>query len=260
MYPRPAFARDARLNFAENLLYPTADPDPSSPAIIAATETTRETVSWHELRERVRKCQAGMRAAGVEEGDRIAGITGNHINAVVAMLGATSLGALWTAISPDSGVSMILDRLKQIEPKILFADASQEYNGKIHDVLPKVKNVVAELPTLTHVVVLPLIPEGSSTSTDDLRPNNGHAISFKDFSNGGSPDRKLQFTYLPADHPIYILYSSGTTGAPKCIVHGCIGTLLQHKKEHELHGDLRSGDRLFYFTTCTWVSLPFENT
>ncbi|KAI9720997.1 MAG: hypothetical protein M1828_005469 [Chrysothrix sp. TS-e1954] len=253
MFPRPTFARDASMNFAENLLFPAAHVDPSSPAIIAATETTRETVSWKDLRERVCRCQGGMSAAGVREGDRIAGLTGNHTNAVVAMLGATSLGAMWTAISPDSGVSMVLDRLRQIEPKILFADASQEYNGKTHDVLPKVKDIVAELPTLTHVVILPSMSEETSTRLESLKPKSGSAISFTDFESSGQSDQQLLFTYLPADHPIYILYSSGTTGAPKCIVHGCIGTLLQHKKEHELHGDLRTGDRLFYFTTCTWM-------
>ena len=146
MFPRPAWFPGAKLNFAENLLFPTAEVDEDSPAIIAGTETTRETVTWKELRERVRRCQSGMRAIGLKEGDRVGGYVANHTNALVASLAASSLGAIWTAVSPDTGVTAVLDRMVQIEPTLLFTDNAVMYNGKTHPVLPKVKDIVEGLP------------------------------------------------------------------------------------------------------------------
>ncbi|KAB8343185.1 hypothetical protein FH972_022775 [Carpinus fangiana] len=250
MFPRPDFLPGARLNFAENLLWPASNPDPASTAILAATESTRESVSWSALRDRVQACQHGMKTLGVKSGDRVAGYVGNHVNAIVIMLAAASLGAIWTGVSPDSGVSMVLDRLKQIEPVLLFADAQQEYNGKLHDVLPKVKAIVAELTSLKAVVLLPKLPEGSELSL----PEKVKLLSLGEFEGQATRNHSdMTFEQLPPDHPVYILYSSGTTGAPKCIVHGAVGTLLQHKKEHILHCDIKPGERLFYFTTCTWM-------
>ena len=253
MYPRPAFFSGARMNFAENLLFPVCNPDPQSLALIAATETKRDEVTWGQLRKRVQICQEGLKAAGLTVDDRVAGYVGNHVNAIVYMLAATSLGAMWTAISPDSGVSMVLDRLAQIEPKVLVADASQEYNGKSHDVLPKVKEVVDHLPSLRTVVILDDPQAGFDLQS--LKPSSGSIYTGTQFSQLGqlSSSPSPYFEQLPPDHPIYILYSSGTTGQPKCIVHGAIGTLIQHKKEHEIQADIRPGDRLFYFTTCTWM-------
>jgi acetoacetyl-CoA synthetase len=251
MFPRPNFFRGAKLNFAENLLFPPQAPSADSPAIIAATETDRETVTWAELREKVRLCQSGMLAIDIKPGDRIAGYVANHTNALVAMLAATSLGAIWTAISPDTGVTAVLDRLTQIEPVILFADNASLYNGKTHPTMPKVQEIGSSLPSLRALVVFPTVP---SVSTEvDTSSLAGIATSYDSFVKEDNAPREIIFTQLPPDHPVYILYSSGTTGAPKCIVHGAIGTLIQHKKEHILHCDILPGDKLFYFTTCTWM-------
>ena len=250
MFPRPAWFEGAKLNFAENLLYPTQEVKDEDLAIIAATETTREKVTWKELRERVRKCQAGMIAAGLQTGDRVAGYVANHTNALVAMLAATSLGAIWTAVSPDTGVTAVLDRMVQIEPSLLFTDNAVMYNGKTHPVLPKVKDIMKELPSLKATVVFETSSE-MDTSIEDAPKDK--VKTYTEFTNSGSQDAKLDFKQLDPDHPVYILYSSGTTGAPKCIVHGAVGTLIQHKKEHILQSDIRPGDRLMYFTTCTWM-------
>lgn len=251
MFPRPTFFKNARLNFAENLLFPTQHVDPLSPAIIAVTETTRENVTWEELRERVRLCQAGMIALGLDEGDRVAGYVANHTNALVAMLAATSLGCVWTAVSPDTGVHAVLERLRQIEPALLFADNAAFYNGRSHPVLPKVNEIVRDLPSLQAVVIFPTV---SSVDVDVklIQVPSGRAYDYNTFTSPPTAP-ELTFKRLPADHPVYILYSSGTTGAPKCIVHGAIGTLLQHKKEHILHCSITPQSRLFYFTTCTWM-------
>ncbi|CAI6341172.1 unnamed protein product [Periconia digitata] len=251
MIPRPAFFEGAKLNFAENLLFPAQRVDVDGPAIIAATETTRETVSWKSLRERVKQCQAGMIGLGIKEGDRVAGYVANHTNALVAMLAATSLGAIWTAVSPDTGVHAVLERLRQIEPSILFADNAAFYNGKSHPVLPKIIEIAVELPTLSAVVVFPTVLS-VEVPAESIKVPSGKSYAYADFINLAET-RELTFKQLPADHPVYILYSSGTTGAPKCIVHGAIGTLLQHKKEHIIHCSITPKSRLFYFTTCTWM-------
>ena len=251
LYPRPSFFEGARLNFAENLLFPTQEVDPDSPAIIAATEVTRETVSWTQLRERVRQCRTGMLAANVRTGDRVAGFVANHTNALVAMLAATSIGAIWTAVSPDTGVTAVLDRMKQIEPVMLLCDNAVIYNGKVHPTLPKVEEIALSLPTLHSLVILETVPSCSSQISNTAL--TGKVVTYADFISTQRHNGPLEFEQLPPDHPVYILYSSGTTGAPKCIVHGAIGTLLQHKKEHVLQCDIHPGDRLFYFTTCTWM-------
>ncbi|KAF9629263.1 AMP-dependent synthetase/ligase [Lasiodiplodia theobromae] len=250
MFPRPAFFRGAKLNFAENLLFPSVNVDENSPAVIAATETSRQVVTWKELRERVKQCQAGMIEFGLQAGDRVAGYVANHTDALVAMLAATSLGALWTAVSPDTGVHAVLERLRQIEPVLIFADNASFYNGRSHPVLPKVQEIVASLPSVRGVVVLPTV---SSVDVDlaSLEGPSRKAYAYSTFASAKSAE--LIFKQLPPDHPVYILYSSGTTGAPKCIVHGAIGTLIQHKKEHVLQCSIKPGSRLFYFTTCTWM-------
>lgn len=248
MFPRPVFFPGARLNFARNLLYPACAPGDADIAILAATETQRAEVSWGALRARAHAVQAGMRRAGVRAGDRVAGYVGNHADAVAIMLAATSVGAVWTAISPDSGVSMVLDRLRQIAPTLLFADARQEYGGRVHDVLGKVGEIAAGLESLEGVVVLPTV---SGEERQRVAVGKGSVQGLDEFATGA--EGEMQFEELEADHPVYILYSSGTTGAPKCIVHGAVGTLLQHKKEHVLHSDVRAGERFFYFTTVTWM-------
>lgn len=252
MFPRPRFFKGARLNFAENLLFPCCNPDENSLAVIAATEDSREQVTWKELRDRVRQCTAAMRALGVSQGQRVAGYVANHSYALVAMLSATSIGAVWTAVSPDTGVHAVLDRMQQIEPVILVADNAVKYNGKVHEVRQKLLEISKQLPQLMAVVIFETIPEYPF----DLRgisAANGKSWMYEDFVKTGSAQAELEFLQLQPDHPVYILYSSGTTGRPKCIVHGAIGTLIQHKKEHDIHCDIRPGDRLFYFTTCTWM-------
>ena len=254
MYPRPAFFKGARLNFAENLLFPQCNPDEKSLAVISAGEDSREHVTWKQLRERVCHCSEAMRALGIQEGDRVAGYVANHTNALVAMLSATSVGALWTAVSPDTGVHAVLDRVQQIEPVILFADNAVKYNGKVHEVHDKLRDIAKELPQLQAVVVFKTIGE-HNIDLKDISVSGGKAWPYDDFVSARSklPIPEIRFAQLQPDHPVYVLYSSGTTGKPKCIVHGAIGTLIQHKKEHDIQCDIRPADRLFYFTTCTWM-------
>ncbi|OJJ49811.1 hypothetical protein ASPZODRAFT_163869 [Penicilliopsis zonata CBS 506.65] len=253
LFPRPEFFPGAKLNFAENLLYPENAPEEDAVAIIAATETEREYVSWKELRDRVRQCTNALKEAGVSSGDRVAGFVGNHANTVIAMLAATSLGAFWTAASVDTGVHAVLERLQQIEPKILFADNASFYNGKVHDTRAKISEIVSGLPSLDRLVIFEPV-RSHQLNLEGLRPSRGQVSSYADFlSDVRNPSAPLQFESVEPSHPVYILYSSGTTGAPKPIVHGTLGTLLQHKKEHVLHCDVRPGDRLFYFTTTTWM-------
>jgi acetoacetyl-CoA synthetase len=252
LFPRPSFFEGSTLNFAENLLYPATAPDEDSIAVIGATEAAREYVSWKDLRERVRRCANALKEANIKSGDRVAGFVGNHANTVVAMLATTSIGAFWTGVSPDTGVHAVLERLKQIQPKILFADNGSLYNGKVHSSHVKLWEIVTELPDLELLVLLVTVPE--PLDLEHLKPVNGKAIVYDEFlSDVNDPLAPLEFASLAPEHPVYILYSSGTTGAPKPIVHGSLGTLLQHKKEHLLHCDIRPGDRLFYFTTTTWM-------
>ncbi|EAU39033.1 hypothetical protein ATEG_00387 [Aspergillus terreus NIH2624] len=252
LFPRPSFFEGSRLNFAENLLYPASSPEESDIAIIAATEADREYVSWGELRERVRRCANSLKGAGLQAGDRVAGFLGNHTNTVVAMLATTSIGAFWTGVSPDTGVHAVLERLKQIEPKILFADNASLYNGKVHPTDSKISQIVSELSRLELLVVFNTV-KSHKFCLDAVTPVQGKALTYDEFLTTGNQSAALEFASLAPEHPVYILYSSGTTGAPKPIVHGSLGTLLQHKKEHVLHCDIRPGDRLFYFTTVTWM-------
>lgn len=253
MFPKPAFFSGCALNFAENLLFPSCDPDPESIAILAATEKTREHVTWSELRERVRICAAAMHAHGVHRGDRVVGYLANHVNTVVAMLAATSLGAIWSGVSPDTGVHAVLDRLQQIEPVLVFADNAVIYNGKVHETHSKISEVLPELPTVKHLVIFESISNHAFNISTIPLLSSCEAQTYNSFIQNDDIDHPLSFVHLPPDYPVYILYSSGTTGAPKPIVHGALGTLLQHKKEHMLQCDIRPSERLFYFTTCTWM-------
>jgi acetoacetyl-CoA synthetase len=214
MFPRPSFFSGARLNFAENLLYPQGCyVDENSIAAIGATEKGKEYVTWRELRERVRQCSAAMRTLGIQQNDRVAGFLANHINAVVAMLSAVSIGAIWTGVSPDTGVHAVLDRLQQIEPVLVFADNAVIYNGKTHDVHEKVRDVVQELHNLKAVVIFKTV-ESHGVNLSELNVSMGKAWTYDDFIKSvDAPNAELQFEQLDPDHPVYILYSSGTTGS-----------------------------------------------
>lgn len=232
----------ARLNFAENLLRPCDD---EAPALIVCDEGGRRRVwSRPQLRTQVARLALSMRNDGIGVGDRVAGFVPNGAEAVIAMLAAASLGAIWTSCSPDFGEAGVLDRFGQTEPKILFACDGYRYNGRAIDTRERAAHIVAALPSVRKLVVFPFLDE--APNLDGL----GKAVAWQDYlSDAAEP----AFVPLPFDHPLFVLYSSGTTGTPKGIVHGAGGTLLQHLKEHRLHGDLRPGDRLFFFTTCGWM-------
>ncbi|HEX7938769.1 MAG TPA: acetoacetate--CoA ligase, partial [Gemmatimonadaceae bacterium] len=229
----------SRLNFAENLLRFGDD----RPALVSWNELGRQgEMSYAQLRAEVGRIANGLRLAGVGVGDRVAGFMPNIPEAVVAMLATTSLGAIWSSCSPDFGVNGVLDRFGQIEPKVLVTATSYRYSGREIDCLERVREIAHRIPSIAQVVVVPYL---GVRPISDIRG----AISWGEFGHAGAP----QFIRLPFDQPVYILYSSGTTGLPKCLVHGAGGTLIQHLKEHVLHCDLSRDDRLFYFTTCGWM-------
>ncbi|MGH6899428.1 MAG: acetoacetate--CoA ligase [Geminicoccaceae bacterium] len=232
----------AELNFAENLLRHRED----RPAIIAWSEDgRRRELSYPALYQEVAKLAAALRREGVGPGDRVAAVMPHAPETIVAMLAVTAQGAIWSSCSPDFGVQGVLDRFGQIEPKVLIAIDGYRYNGKAIDVRAKLAEIAGRLPGLERVVMVPFLEEAPASG-----PLEG-AVLYHDFvvPEPGA----IRFAQLPFDHPIYVLYSSGTTGVPKAIVHGAGGTLLQHQKELLLHTDLKPEDRILYFTTCGWM-------
>lgn len=234
----------AMLNFAEHLLRRRDD----AVAVVAIGENgQREQLTWLELAQHVAGFQNSLKAAGVGLGDRVAACMPNTWQTLVAMLGTTSLGAIWSCSSPDFGTQGVIDRFGQIEPKVLITCAGYRYAGKEIDQTAKLNEILARLPSLQQLIVVPYTRP--QVRVDDLR-TEANVTLWEDFYDvGGSPE----FVPVPFAHPLYILYSSGTTGVPKCIVHSAGGVLLQHVKEHGLHADLGPGDRLFYYTTCGWM-------
>ncbi|MBN8726554.1 MAG: acetoacetate--CoA ligase [Xanthomonadales bacterium] len=231
-----------RLNFAQNLLRYRDD----RTAIVFRNEWGhRRELSYAELHAEVGRLAHALKEAGVGVGDRVAGFMPNIPETVIAMLATTSLGAVWSSCSPDFGIRGVVDRFGQIEPKVLFTADRYGYGGKRFDCLEKIRGVLGEMPSVERLVVVPY--SGEPLDLGGL-PN---AIAWPDFT--GSGEHAIAFEALPFDHPVYIMYSSGTTGVPKCIVHGAGGTLIQHLKELVLHTDVKREDRLFYYTTCGWM-------
>ena len=232
---------DARLNFAENLLRRRDD----HPALVFRGEDGhRELVTYAQLYASVARLAGALRTAGVAPGDRVAGFMPNRPETVIAMLATVSIGAIWSSCSPDFGTNGVLDRFGQIRPKVLFTADGYYYNGKTIDSLAPIAGVLEHLDSIEHVIVVPFITAAPAISTIDK------AVLWKAFLGD---DTEVTFEAMPFNHPLYVMYSSGTTGVPKCIVHGAGGTLLQHVKEHGLHTDLGPDDVLFYFTTCGWM-------
>ncbi|HMQ12587.1 acetoacetate--CoA ligase [uncultured Paracoccus sp.] len=242
------FFPGARLNFAENLMGLGEDRDPGATALVFHCENkVRLRWTWGDLQTHVSRLQQALAHAGVGPGDRVAGLLPNRPEAVAAMLAAVSLGATWCSASPDFGARAVLDRFAQIEPKVLFATDGYWYAGKRFEIGQKLGAIVQQLPSVNRTVVIDYLGTAQETA-DDL--HNGVTFAAFESAVAAGP---LEFNRLPFDHPLFVLFSSGTTGAPKCIVHRAGGVLLQHLKEHALHADVQPGNRLFFFTTLGWM-------
>jgi acetoacetyl-CoA synthetase len=232
-----------RLNFAENLLRYRDD---RVALIFRGEDRENRRLTYAELYGEVARVAKSLKDAGVQAGDRVAGFVPNMPEAIIGMLAATSLGAAWSSCSPDFGIKGVLDRFGQIKPKVLFTANGYWFKGKSLDSLGRVSDILKDLPSIEKVVVVPYTdPEPDIGGV----PNAVHYGDFKSSDEG----LEIEFEQLPADHPLYIMYSSGTTGLPKCMVQGAAGILINHLKEHILHTDLRRDDTIFYFTTCGWM-------
>ena len=238
-FPGARWFPDAALNYAENLLSTRSD----KPALISILEDgSRTSCSYNELYSKTAAIQGRLKRY-VKKGDRVAGWLPNVIETAVAMLATSSLGGVWSSCSPDFGIEGALDRFGQIEPRVLFASDGYFYAGKTIDIKEKVRAVAKQVQSIELIVWVPVLyQDNEPLDNENLWPT---WLEEK--------DNEMSFAQLPFDHPLCILYSSGTTGKPKCIVHGQGGTLLQHRKEHQLHINLDSSDNLFFFTTCGWM-------
>lgn len=240
----PRWFTDAAINYAENILRRRDE----TLAVVAWSERGRErTLTFAEFSVCVARARASLVAAGVGVGDRVAGFLPNIPEAVIAMLATASLGAVWSSCSPDFGAKGVLDRFGQIEPKVFIAADGYRYAAKVIDCRARIAVVVAALPSLAAVWIV-----GNLAESPDVTGIAG-AVRYADVMRAHAHVSEPEFTRLPFDHPLYVLYSSGTTGLPKCLVHGAGGTLLQHWKEHALHTNIDAGDVVFYYTTCGWM-------
>ena len=232
----------ARLNYAANMLRRRDE----HPALIVRDERLRRRViSYAELYASVARLAHALKASGVTEGDRVVGFVPNSEHAIIALLASASLGAVWSSCSPEFGFNGVLDRFGQIAPKVLIATDGYTWNGKAIDTRARIADIANSIDSLKHVVVFPLLED--APTLDDIP----RAIAWADYLDNDA--NEIDFQPLPFEHPLYILYSSGTTGVPKCIIHSTGGTLLQHLKEHRLHTDVDADDTFFYYTTCGWM-------
>ncbi len=242
--PGARFFPDARLNYAENLLRRSDD---GEAIVFRGEDGATRRLSWRELVGLVSRLQQALAAAGVGVGDRVAGLLPNTPEAVAAALATASLGAVWSSASPDFGASAVVDRFGQIAPKVFFAVDGYRYAGKEIPLADKLAAVVPELVGLKRTVVMPFLGEAAAVAAG--LPD---AVTL-DAALAPFAARPVAYARVPFAHPLYILFSSGTTGVPKCIVHSVGGTLIQHLKEHRLHSGIGAGDRVFYFTTLGWM-------
>ncbi|WP_420402649.1 acetoacetate--CoA ligase [Nisaea sp.] len=241
--PGAAFFPDAKVNFAENLLRRR---DGADAIVFWGEDKVKRRLSFKQLYDEVSKFAQALKAEGVGPGDRVAAFMPNMPETIIAMAATASLGAVWSSCSPDFGIRGVLDRFGQIEPKVFVAVEGYYYGGKAFDTLDKVEGILAELPSVKKTVIVPYTREDAPI---DTLPN---AVSYGDFT-GAYQAGEIDFVRMGFNEPLYIMFSSGTTGVPKCIVHGIGGTLIQHLKEHQLHSDVKKDDRVFYFTTCGWM-------